>query len=63
MLSSNDAPTQGGTPQRPGQPPAETGRNKVELVLQTRDPAIDSDLAWRDERVLASGLGTNGRRQ
>jgi hypothetical protein len=34
----------------------ETGRNKVELVLQTRDPAIDSDLAWSDVRVLASAV-------
>ena len=34
----------------------ESGRNRVELVLQTRDPAIDSDLAWRDVNVLASGL-------
>jgi hypothetical protein len=34
----------------------ETGRNKVEVVLQTRDPAIDSDLAWQDVRVLADSL-------
>jgi hypothetical protein len=34
----------------------ETGRNKVELLLQTRDPAIDSDLAWSDVSVLASTL-------
>ena len=27
-------------------------------MLQTRDPALDSDLAWRDERVLASGLAS-----
>lgn len=33
----------------------ETGRNRVELVLQTRDPAIDSDLAWSDHAVVASG--------
>jgi hypothetical protein len=32
----------------------ETGRNRVELVLQTRDPALDSDLAWRDKQVLSS---------
>lgn len=36
--------------------PHETGRNKVELVLQTRDPAIDSDLAWSDAAVLASAV-------
>lgn len=58
ILSSNDAPMLDGPPQRPGQTPIETGRNKVELVLQTRDPAIDSDLAWRDEGVLASGLAS-----
>jgi hypothetical protein len=34
----------------------ETGRNRVELVLQTRDPDLDSDLAWRDESILASAL-------
>lgn len=34
----------------------ESGRNKVELVLQQRDPDIDSDLAWHDVQVLASGL-------
>jgi hypothetical protein len=43
----------------------ETGRNRVELVLQTRDPALDSDLAWSDQAVLGSaivgdaGSGTN----
>jgi hypothetical protein len=39
----------------PGQQ-LENGRNKVELVVQTRDPAIDSDLAWTDLKVLASSL-------
>ncbi|MGE0444965.1 MAG: hypothetical protein AB7P99_07025, partial [Vicinamibacterales bacterium] len=34
----------------------ESGRNSIELVLQTRDPAIDSDLAWSDAQVLASSL-------
>lgn len=34
---------------------SENGRNRVELVLQTRDPAIDSDLAWSDRAVLGSG--------
>ena len=34
----------------------ESGRNKVELVVQRRDPAIDSDLAWSDFQVLSSGL-------
>lgn len=37
----------------PGQM-VETGRNRVELVLQTRDPALDTDLAWSDVKVLAS---------
>ena len=32
----------------------ETGRNKVDLVLQTRDPNINSDLAWSDFTVLLS---------
>jgi hypothetical protein len=34
----------------------ETGRNKVELVLQTRDPNLDTDLAWSDLKVLASSM-------
>ncbi|HTE44939.1 MAG TPA: hypothetical protein VK636_06825, partial [Gemmatimonadaceae bacterium] len=34
----------------------ETGRNKVELIVQTRDPNIDSDLAWSDFRVLTSSV-------
>ena len=34
----------------------ESGRNSIELVLQTRDPNINSDLAWSDEKVLASGI-------
>ena len=34
----------------------ETGRNKVELVLQTRDPNVNSDLAWGDFRVLISTI-------
>jgi hypothetical protein len=33
----------------------ELGRNRVELVLQTRPPNSASDLDWRDEEVLASG--------
>lgn len=32
----------------------ETGRNRIELVLQTRDPEIDSDLGWEDTAVLRS---------
>ena len=32
----------------------DSGRNRVELVLQTRDKAIDSDLAWTDVEI--SGL-------
>ncbi|MGH9141727.1 MAG: hypothetical protein ACRD2I_11395, partial [Vicinamibacterales bacterium] len=38
----------------------ETGRNKIELVLQTRDAALESDLAWTDVQVLASSLLTPG---
>jgi hypothetical protein len=34
----------------------EAGQNRVELVLQTRDPAIDSDLEWSDVNVLGSSL-------
>ena len=41
-------------------PPAgsalEVGRNKVELVLQTRSADIDSDLAWSDVSTLHSAL-------
>lgn len=32
----------------------ETGRNRIELVLQTRDPSIDSDLGWTDAAILRS---------
>lgn len=38
-----------------GQTP-EAGRNKVEVVLQRRDAQIDSDLAWNDVSILASGM-------
>jgi len=34
----------------------ESGRNKVYVVLQKRDPNIDSDLAWSDVATLNSGL-------
>jgi hypothetical protein len=34
----------------------ETGRNRVELVLQTRDPAIDSDLAWSDAGTVSTAV-------
>ncbi len=34
----------------------ESGRNRVELMLQTRDPAVDSDLAWGDHSRLASAV-------
>jgi len=36
--------------------PQDYGRNRFELVLQTRDAAIDSDLAWRDQQVLDSAV-------
>jgi len=35
-------------------PPPETGRNRFEVVLQVRDAAVDSDLAWSDAAVLTS---------
>ncbi|WP_119419141.1 hypothetical protein [Desertibaculum subflavum] len=38
----------------------ETGRNRVELVLQTRDPAIDSDLAWSDTATLGNAIVGEG---
>jgi len=38
----------------------EKGRNRVELVLQTRDPKIDSDLSWRDTKILVGGSDTIG---
>jgi hypothetical protein len=34
----------------------ESGRNRVELVLQTRDAQLDTDLAWSDAKVLASSI-------
>jgi hypothetical protein len=42
--------------------PKESGRNRVELVLQTRNPDIDSDLAWKDAKILGSAVvgGTKG---
>lgn len=33
----------------------ELGRNRMELVLQTRPASLDSDLAWEDQAVLVSG--------
>ena len=33
----------------------ESGRNRMELVLQTRAEAIDSNLAWEDQAVVFSG--------
>ena len=42
--------------------PKDTGRNRFELVLQTRDAAIDSDLAWHDHKVLDTAVigGSSG---
>ncbi|MGC3937314.1 hypothetical protein ACOTTU_05870 [Roseobacter sp. EG26] len=40
----------------PADGPFDTGRNRFELVLQTRDPEIDSDMAWRDEKTLESAV-------
>ncbi len=56
MLFPGDSPFQDGSPIPPPGTTGETGRNKIQLVLQTRDPALDSDLAWSDVQVLASSL-------
>jgi hypothetical protein len=56
MLFPGDSPFQDGSPIPPLGTSGETGRNKIQLVLQTRDPALDSDLAWSDVQVLASSL-------
>jgi hypothetical protein len=37
-------------------PPFETGRNRIEIVLQEQDAGIDSELGWRDVKVLADSL-------
>lgn len=51
MTASNDGDYQGlSTPQNA----QEKGRNRVELVLQTCDPAIGSDLGWEDSVILAN---------
>jgi hypothetical protein len=34
----------------------ETGRNRVELMFQTRDPAIVSDLAWSDAGTISNAV-------
>lgn len=34
----------------------ESGRNKIELLLQTRPAGMDSDLAWSDAATLATDL-------
>ena len=39
--------------------PHETGRNRIELVFQTRNPEIDSDLGWSDAAVLSAGDAGN----
>lgn len=33
--------------------PFDTGRNRVEVVLQEQDPGIESDLGWKDIKVLS----------
>ena len=35
-----------------------SGRNRVELLWQQRDPSIESDLAWSDEQVMISRIVT-----
>ncbi len=37
-------------------PPFETGRNRVEVVLQVQEQGMDTDLGWRDVKVLAEGV-------
>ncbi|MCL2432286.1 hypothetical protein [Candidatus Bathycorpusculum sp.] len=39
------------------------GRNRVELVLQTRAPTIDSDLEWTDDRILAGKVVDSNKTQ
>lgn len=56
MEYHNDSAHQGISFLPPPGATMESGRNKVELILQTRDPNIDSDLAWSDVATLASGL-------
>jgi hypothetical protein len=36
--------------------PMEHGRNRVEVVLQKQDDGIDSDMGWRDVKVLAESI-------
>lgn len=35
-------------------PPFETGRNRVEVALQAQDEGMDSELGWRDVKILAN---------
>jgi hypothetical protein len=37
-------------------PPFETGRNRVEVVLQAQDEGVDSELGWRDVKVLVEAV-------
>jgi hypothetical protein len=37
-------------------PPFETGRNRVEVVLQEQDEGMDSELGWHDVKVLADSV-------
>ncbi len=56
MVFNNDSAHQGISFVPPPGSALESGRNKIELVVQTRDPNMDSDLAWNDVATLASGL-------
>jgi hypothetical protein len=47
-------PLSGPMSHEPEATPSESGRNRVELVLQTRNLLLDSDLAWEDTAVLVS---------
>jgi len=47
-------PNSGPIHHEPQVPTFDIGRNRVEIVLQTRDRFINSDLAWEDTAVLVS---------
>lgn len=56
MLYTNDSPHLNISFIPPPGTALEAGRNKVELVLQTRAANLDSDLAWNDVATLHSAL-------
>ncbi len=54
MQFPGDSPFQNDVPFT--NPLFETGRNRVEVVLQEQEAGIDSELGWRDVKVLAGGV-------